>query len=120
VYVDNDWELITSGSGFCRRGLIHAQMEVEFLVENTVFEEDGVVVDDRGVEVDVFEAENGAVAVELEEAHAVLYYLWERTHCCFSVLRFVAVGNRGNVRDISRGKGRWVWWGKCGKLGVIV
>lgn len=63
MYVDNDWEL----SGFCRRvhGLVHAQMEVEFLVENRVFEDDGIVVDDGGVEVDVFEAENGAVAVEL-------------------------------------------------------
>lgn len=78
-------------------------------------------MDDRGVEVDVFEAENGAVAVQLEETHAVLHNLRERTHCC-TLSRFLLVGYGGNAEcergmDISRGKGRWVMVEKMWKVG---
>lgn len=37
-------------------------------------------MDDRNVEVHVFEAENGAVAKELEDTHAVFDDVGKRTH----------------------------------------
>lgn len=64
-------------------------------------------MDDRNVEVYVFEAENGAVAKELEDTHAVFDDVGERTHVAISVLRvglgwFVYGGNV--LRDISKVK----------------
>lgn len=44
-------------------------------------------MDDRNVEVYVFEAENGAVAKELEDTHAVFDDVGKRTHVAISVLR---------------------------------
>lgn len=49
-----------------------------FFVEEVVFEEYKVVVgvvSVNGFELDVVGAEDGAVAVEFEDAHAVLYYV---------------------------------------------
>lgn len=60
---------------------VETKREVEFFVEDTVFEGYGVVVLDGGnMEFEVVRTVNGTVAVELEEAHAVFYYVWKGTH----------------------------------------
>ena len=70
-------------------GLVEAKEEVEPLVEEAILEGYGVVFYGGGLEVYVVGAEDGTVTVELEEAHAVLYYVGKGTHynvekCCFS------------------------------------
>lgn len=68
------------GAGGGRR-LEEAEVEAVRGVVEDVAEDDGAVVGgDRKGEVDVVGAGDGAVAVELEDAHAVLYDVREGTH----------------------------------------
>lgn len=53
-------------------------------VVEDVAEDDGGVECDRKREVDVVRAGDGAVAVELENAHAVFDYVRKGTHFSFS------------------------------------
>lgn len=76
--IKHDGEL--PGRGVIELGFIQTEGEVEFFVKNEVFESDRGVVDDWKGEVDLVAAEDGAVAVELEDPHAVFHYMWERTH----------------------------------------
>lgn len=65
-------------------------MKVEFFAEEEVFEGYEVVVSGGGNGELYVGAGNGAVAVELEEAHAVLYYvclgLGRASHCFLVVV----------------------------------
>lgn len=49
-------------------------------VEEIVSEEDGGVIDDWHLEIYVFGPENGSIAEELENAHAVFNYMRQGTH----------------------------------------
>lgn len=61
-------------------GFVEAKIKVESFIEETIFEDNGVVLNGGDMEFYVVGTENGTVAKELEEAHAVFYYAGEGTH----------------------------------------
>lgn len=70
------------GIAVCRFGFVQTEGEVVSFVESDVFEGHRVVINDRNVEVHVHQRAtvDRTIAKDLEDAHAVFYYVREGAH----------------------------------------
>lgn len=55
-------------------------------VEEAIFEEDRIVIDDWHGECKIFAPVNGAIAKQLDNTTAIFYYMRKRTHFIYLLL----------------------------------